>query len=211
MSDETPDSPAETEPRAAGPTATEAPEPQALPLEPPVAQPPKKTLARSWRRVFMVLGPLVVSTWVCCAVIGYRSCSSMAPGSTNQTEARAAAQRYLDAITARDWARMYQLTDPALRAQQSLEAQRDLVLAHPELFEFDAASFEGHSYFSNMGGGGDRLRLTGRLTGRSPARRVFRMDMQQQPDETWLVLGFHVNIDLASVPAATPSPQAPPP
>lgn len=218
MSDKTPNPPAGEEPAVPESSVpeppvtevTQAPEAQALPIEPSAVPPPEKKVARSWRRIFMVLGPIVVSTWVCCGVIGYRSCSSLSPGSENQTEARAVAQQYFRAVATRDWVRMYQLSDPRLQAMQSLEAMRDLILAHPELFDFDDAVTDGQNYFSNMAGG-DRLRLRGHLTGRSTARRTFILDLQQQPDDSWRVRTFHVNIDLASMPSTTPSPPAPPP
>lgn len=210
MSDETPHPPSGSELPVSDSPVTQAPEPQVLPSEPAAVPAPAKTMARSWRRVFMVIGPLVVSTWICCGAIGFRSCASMAPGSANQTEARAVAQRYLHAVATHDWVRAYQLMDPQVRSSRSFESMRDLLVSHPELFEFDRESFDGHNYFSNMSGG-DRLRLTGRLTGRSTARRTFVLDLQQQPDESWLVRTFHVNIDLASVPATTPTPETPTP
>lgn len=208
MTDDAPQPPSDGEQPVVEPAVADVPVAEAPFTEPSPAEASTSKPSRSWRRLFMVLGAFVVSTWVCCGVIGFRSCASLAPGSQGQTAARAVARQYLDAVSVEDWARMYELSDPANQSAQPLEVQRDLFLAHPELFAFDDASFEGHNYFSNMSGG-DRMRLTGRLTGRSPARRTFRLDLQQQPDETWRVRAFHVNMDLATMPAATPS-QPPP-
>ncbi|MBC7172620.1 MAG: hypothetical protein H5U40_09350 [Polyangiaceae bacterium] len=99
--------------------------------------------------------------------------------------------------------------EPALQSVQPLDAQERIFRSHPELFEFEDASFEGYQYFASMVGG-DRLQLTGRLIGRSSARRTFRLDMQQLDDGRWRVHGFYVNIELGAViPAATAAPSAP--
>ncbi len=161
-----------------------------------VVEPPKP--ARSRARSLLVIGGLFLSS--CCGFLAFRACG-VSPGSAAQTEARGVAQQYLDAVSAHDWARVYELSDPALQSAQSLEAQQSLFLAHPDLFDFDAVSFEGFQYSASMTGG-DRLRLTGRLTGQSSARRTFRMDMQQQDDGGWRVRGFHVELEFGPEPSA---------
>lgn len=175
--------------------------------EPPAIEPaPGAGYAKPPRSSFrwvVVLGTLFVSSWMCCGVVGLRSCVGMAPGSGQQTAARAAAQQYLDAVEAHEWVRVYELSDPISQAAQPLEVQERVFASHPELFDFDEASFEGFNYFANMAGG-DHMRLTGRLTGRSSARRTFRLEMQEQEDGRWRVREFFVNLELGSEPTAAP-------
>jgi hypothetical protein len=151
--------------------------------------------ARSRARWLLVLAVSFLCFACCCGLFGLRA-GGVAPGSTEQTAARAVAQRYLDAISAHDWPRAYELSDPATQSAQTLEVQEGTFLAHPDLFDFDDASFEGFQYFANMMGG-DRLQLTGRLTGRSSRLRTFRMGLLEQDDGSWRVRSFHVTLELA--------------
>jgi hypothetical protein len=125
------------------------------------------------------------------------ACSSFGAASADQLAARATAQQYLDAVSQQDWAQVYELSDSASQAAQPLEAQREVFLAHPDMFTFEAASFEGHTYFASMTGA-DRMTLTGNLTGGNPARRTFRIELEQQLDTTWRVRSFNVNMQLVA-------------
>ena len=141
----------------------------------------------------MTLIVMVFAPWAC-GVIG---CSSFAAASADQLAARATAQQYLDAVAQQDWAQVYELSDSATQSAQPLEAQREVFLAHPDLFTFEAAHFEGHTYFANMTGE-DRMSLTGTLTGGTTARRTFRIELAQQLDTTWRVRSFNVNMQLVA-------------
>ena len=131
-----------------------------------------------------------------------RSCGSSAAG---QAEARNVAQQYLDAVASQNWQRVHDLSDPA--TTQSLEEARQLFEAHPEFFRFDTGSFEGF-FYGGAAGAGDTMRLNGHLHGQSTHERTFRMTLHEQPDGTWRVGEFHVNMELTDEPAPADAPQA---
>ena len=161
-----------------------------------VPPPETKKATRKWRRGFIALGLVVVATWVFCGVVGVKSCASMMPGSAEQTGARTTAQAYVDALAARDWERLHELSDPEWQAAQSAQAMQQAFSARPELFDFDSASFLGHHYASRVNGG-DRMRLSGQLSGRSSTPRTFWIELREQPDGTWRVRAFHVDLALS--------------
>ena len=144
------------------------------------------------RRLALSLAALVLSSWACCGFFAWRSCAPIAPGSVEQTAARAEAGRYLRAVGAGDIDAAFALTSQATRAAQPLEVQRRFFAEHDELFSFDAWDFTGFRYFS--GSPFDRLFLAGVVSGRGVGARPFQLEMVEERPGVWRAHRFTVNV-----------------